>query len=129
MVQILHNETNTNVNVRSDTSAAVPFVCSVPQGWLVGPLLFIAYIEDIKDTIDIYVPENDLYADDTQLLSHMCLAEIQRRRVIENFVIAIQDGCASRHLQLSPDKTEAIWFGSKFNMAKLSKTDISLRLE
>ena len=36
--------------------------------------------------------EHDLYADDTQLLSHMSMAEIQHRRsAIENCVLAIQD--------------------------------------
>ena len=60
----------------------------------------------------------------------MYLAEIlQRRVIIENCVIAIQDWCASRRLPLNPDNTEVIWFGSKSNMAKLRKEEISLILE
>ena len=42
--------------------------------------------------------------------------------------MAIQAWCASRRLQLNPDKTEVIWFGSKCNIAKLMQQDISLRL-
>ena len=57
------------VTTSSDTSAAVPLVCSVPQGSVVGPLLFIAHTGDIEETIDIYSLDHDLYADDTQLLS------------------------------------------------------------
>ena len=68
------------VTISSDTSAAVPLVCSVPQGSVVGPPLFIAYTGDLEETIDVYSVEHDLYADDTQLLSHMCMAEIQHRR-------------------------------------------------
>ena len=63
------------VTTSSDISAAVPLVCSVPQGSLVGPLFFIAYTGDIE-TIDVYSVQHNLYADDTQLLSHMCMAEI-----------------------------------------------------
>ena len=92
---------------------------------IVGPLLLIAITEDIKDTIDVYALVHDLYTDDTQLLSHTCLAEIQRRHVIENCVIAIKDLCASRRLQLNPDKLKLC---DVANMAKLRKEDISLRL-
>ena len=87
-------------------------MCSVPQGSVGGPLLFIAYTGDIEEPIGVYSLEHDLYADDTQLLSHMCMAKIQHRRsATENCVLAIQDWCASRRLQLNPDKTEIIWFG------------------
>ena len=80
------------VTISSDTSAAVPLVCSVPQGSVVGTPLFIAYMGDLEVTIDVYSVEHDLYADDTQLLSHMCVAVIQHRRsAIENYVLAIQD--------------------------------------
>ena len=117
------------VTISSDTSAAVPLVCSVPQGSVVGSLLFIAYTGDIEESIDVYSLEHDLYADDTQLLSHMCMAEIQHRReAFENCVLAIQDWCASRRLQLNPDKTEIMWFGSRSNLAKLHMDDLCLRL-
>ena len=96
---------------------------------MVSPLLFITYTGDIEETIVVYSVEHDLYANDTQLLSHMCRAEIQyRRAAIQNCVLAIQDWCASRRLQLNPDKTEIIWFGSRSNLAKLHKDDLCLRL-
>ena len=117
------------MTISSDTSAAVPLVCSVPKGSVVGPLLFIAYTGEIDETIDVYSVEHDLYADDTQLLSHMCMAEIKHRHAaIENCVLAIQDWCASRRLQLNPDKTEILWFGSRSNLAKLHKDDMCVRL-
>ena len=34
------------MTISSDISAVVPLVCRVPQ--IVGPLIFIAYTEDIK---------------------------------------------------------------------------------
>ena len=113
----------------ADISAVVPLICSVPQGSAVGSLLFIAFTGDIEKTIEVYYVKHDLYADDTQLLSHMCIAEIQyRRAAIENCVLAIQDWCASRCLQLNPAKTEIIWFGSRSNLAKLQKDDLCLKL-
>ena len=96
---------------------------------MVGPLLLIAYTGDIEETIDVYSVEHDLYAVDTQLLSHMCMAEIQyRRAAIEDCVLAIQDWYVSRRLQLNPDKTEIMWCDSRSNLAKLHKDDLYLRL-
>ena len=60
------------VTISSDTSAAVPLVCNVPQGSMIGPLLFIAYAGDLEKTIDIYSVEHDLYAEDTQtVITHV----------------------------------------------------------
>ena len=58
----------------ADTSNAVALICSVPQGSVVGPLLFIAYTEDVEDLIQTFSVKNHIYADDTQLLAHMRLS-------------------------------------------------------
>jgi len=43
--------------------------CSVPQGSVLGPLGFVAYTDDITDTIEQHDFSPHLYADDTQLLA------------------------------------------------------------
>ena len=76
----------------ADTSNAVAFMCSVPQDSVVGPLLFIAYTEDVEDLISTYAVKDQIYADDTQLLVRMRLTEVQRyRRNLERCVAQIQD--------------------------------------
>ena len=59
----------------------------------------------------------------------MRLAAIQTHRpnfewCIEN----IKDWCSLRHLQLNADKTEVIWFSSRFNLKKLLKMDTTLQI-
>ena len=101
--------------------------CSVPRGSVARPLLFIAYTEDLEDTINIFTFNHHMYADDTQLLAHMSLKDVQYvRSVLERCILAIQVWCSSRRLQLNLDKTEVIWFGSKNNLMKLQKEDITL---
>ena len=111
----------------ADTSNAVALICSVPQGSVVGPLLFIAYTEDVEDLIQTFSVKNHIYADDTQLLAHMRLTEVQRyRRNLERFVGQIQDWCTSKRLQLNPDKIEIISFRSKANLVKADELCLHL---
>ena len=70
-----------------------------------------------------------MYVDDTQLLAHMSLKDVQYvRSVLERCILVIQDWCSFRCLQLNPDKTEVIWFRSKNNLMKLQKEDIALQI-
>ena len=96
----------------SDYSEVTLIACSVPQGSVAVPLLFIAYTEDLEDTISSFTFNHHMYADDMQLLAHMTLKDVQYvRSVLERCILAIQNWCSSRRLQLNPDKTEVIWFG------------------
>ena len=49
-------------------------------------------------------------------------------RNLERCVGQIQDWCTLKRLQLNPDKTELIWFGSKANLAKLKADELCLHL-
>ena len=45
--------------------AAVALICSVPQGSVIGPLLFIAYTEDAENLIETFCVKDDIYTDKT----------------------------------------------------------------
>ena len=97
----------------SGSSAPIALTCSVPQRSVIGPKEFIMYTEDIKETIDQFIINHHLYADDSHLLAHMKInALTEPRRRLETCVERLRDWCSSRLLQLNPDKTELIWFGS-----------------
>ena len=50
----------------SDYSEVTSIACSIPQGSVAGPLLFIAYTEYLKYTISGFTFNHHMYADDAQ---------------------------------------------------------------
>ena len=104
--------------------------CSVPQGSVLGPLSFIAYTDDISDVVERqHGVSLHQYADDKQLFARAKLDHIaDLRRQLGDCVMDVRRWCASRRLQLNTDKTEAIWFGSRAYIDKLSSQDRTLTI-
>lgn len=102
------------VEVNGTMSEAKPIGCGVPQGSILGPLLFLLYINDMRDACSCKL---FLYADDSALLiAHKDLGTLQRRlgEELSNVSIWLADNRLSLHL----GKTESILFGSKPRLKK-----------
>jgi hypothetical protein len=56
--------------INGHTSNTANISCGVPQGSILGPLLFILYVNDINNAIDGHETEIILFADDTSLFLH-----------------------------------------------------------
>ena len=50
------------------------------------------------------------------------------RSEISECVLAIQQWCASRRLQLNSDKTELIWFGTRAALGQFQSDDLSIHV-
>ena len=109
----------------SGSSAPVALACSVPQGSVISSKKLIRYTEDIKETIERFIINHHLYADNSQHLAHMKInAVLEHCRQLETCVESFLDWCFSRRLQLNPDNTELIWFGSRANLLKLRQLNV-----
>jgi hypothetical protein len=102
-------------------------MCGVPQGSIIGPSQFTAYTEDVKDIIPM---SHHLYADDTQMLAKATVQSLGSCcQELETCISSVQRWCAARRLQLNPDKTEFICFGSTVQLQRLLTANISINVD
>ena len=95
------------VSLGGTNSNNLPITCGVPQGSILGPLLFIIYINDMHNAINFSKVHH--FADDTNLLfSHKNL-KVLRKRVNSDLELLFDWLCANR-LSLNVGKTEFVIF-------------------
>ena len=97
------------VDVSGSRSEFLPVSCGVPQGSILGPLLFLIYINDMNISLSCKL---SLYADDSALLfAHRDSNVIADR--LSNELSTCKRWLVDNRLSLHVGKTEALLFGSK----------------
>ena len=97
------------VEVNGTRSEFLSVSCGVPQGSILGPLLFLMYINDMSISINCRL---SLYADDSALIfSHRDSAVVAERLSTE--LLSCKKWLVDSKLSLHVRKTECLLFGSK----------------
>ena len=86
-------------------SSCLPVQSGVPQGSILGPLLFILFINDIYETIS---PETkiSLYADDTKIWRNM--KSYQDCIILQNDIDSLHKWCVINKMNFHPDKCKVL---------------------
>ena len=101
------------VQFNGKTSQVTLITCGVPQGSVLGPLLFIVYTAEVIDVVDRFGYAVHVYADDLQLHTHVNPPDSSGIvQTLSDCVEAVKDWMSSNRLKLNPSKTEIIWLGS-----------------
>ena len=109
------------VGVNGVLSSSRVIECGVPQGSILGPLLFLTYVNDMERAVDCKLL---LYADDSALLvSGKSVTDIENQLSTE--LTKVKDWLVDNKLSLHLGKTESILFGSKKQIRKKSQMIIS----
>lgn len=99
-----------HVQVRGTDSHMNDLSLGVPQGSILGPLLFLIYIDDIVEVI--HNGSVTMYAEDTTLyVSGTTLNDVQLK--LQDDLNAIEKWIRDNRLQLNVDKTKLMVIGSK----------------
>ena len=109
--------------IKTDTviSDEMLITTGVPQGSILGPLLFLIYINDISfklqsGCIDLYADDSTLY----EINKQVCVVE---RNLQENLNI-LQEWCNLNNMSLNPNKTKCMLIATPYRL----KNDMDMML-
>ena len=107
-------------NTQSDT---MTITSGVPQGSILGPLLFLVYINDLADVCtDVNL---DLYADDsTSYKSGSNIHEIEV--TLQESLNQITNWCTTNNMLLHPTKSKCMVIGSRYKLNKINTLQLTI---
>ena len=105
-------------------SSSAAIACAVPQGSILGPLLFLIYVKDMSGAVNHRLL---LYADDSVILvadgKTILIIEISLPKELE----VVSEWLVDNKLSLHLGKTESILFGSRSRLRSQSNLLISCK--
>ena len=98
----------------------------VPQGSVLGPILFILYTADVIKIVEDCGFSAHAYADDLQIYGHAVPLESALLSTrMADCIDVVKSWMASNRLRLNPTKTELIWLGTPTRLRLCATVPIS----
>ena len=109
------------VRVKKSLSKQAKVLSGVPQGSILGPLLFILYINDLPNSI---VSDNNIFADDTKLYTKA--GSQKDADSLQRDLDSVSNWCDIWGMKLNADKCHILHLGAKNNLYQYYVNGIAL---
>ena len=107
-------------------SSASPLNCGVPQGSIIGPLLFLIYINDLPNCLNVGSPR--MYADDTNVtFSAATIPDLESQ--INSDLKYIDRWLKANKLSLNVAKTEFMVISSRQKLQSLNDYTMNIHID
>ena len=117
------------VNINGEKSATHDVNIGVPQGSVLGPLLYLVYTSPLAEIINRYNLKYHLFADDTQIYISFKTTDIaSAKQRVEDCVTEICHWMNINGLKLNQDKTDILLIHSRYRN-KPSVDEFNIELE
>jgi len=116
-------------HVRTSSSSSGPafIMCGVPQGSILGPILFLVYTADLLSMIERHGFIPHLYADDTQILGSCRPSASQDLLTLMSACInKVMVWMRSNQLQLNTAKIEFLWSTTRRRLHQLPQLPLQV---
>jgi hypothetical protein len=121
-----------SVMIGNTTSVAKTLDTGVPQGSVLGPLLFLAYVRPLSDIIDAQGIPRHGYADDGQLYVRFSLKHVsslfEARDSLQECAKHVRNWMMHNKLKVNDNKTEFMVIAPKHVHTKLQHTEVTIRV-
>ena len=120
LVNVALTDRYQRVKIANCFSAVLPTSCSVPQGFVFGPLLFTLYTTPLSSVIQTHNLDQHLYADDTQI--YLSLATLDTNCSLNQLWVCLPDifhWMTDSKLKLNANKTEFLIVSTQKQRGKL----------
>ena len=113
------------VDLNGTMSSPLPVSCGVPQGSILGPLLFLLYINDMNAACNCKL---FLFADDSALLISG-ENKLQVEEALSSEVTKIRTWLTDNKLSLHLGKTESILYGTRYSLREINVSDFKVKVD
>ena len=118
----LSNRTQ-RVSMNNKFSASEPIRYGVPQGSILGPLMFLIFINDLPLVLKTAVTSTDLYADDTTAYDIQSNMQTLQQN-LQNALILLNKWCRENGMVINTDKTTVMLITSRQKRSNLQDNNL-----